>query len=91
MVDGQRLAVHGEGHQRGAAVGGGCRREPDGEVVDRAGEDLAGIGVHTRPVEQVVSGTPRHRALPTRLPPTSLETHASVTASSTRSMASSSS
>ena len=42
MDDGQRLAVHADGDQRGAAVEGDLQREAGGEPVDGDADDLLG-------------------------------------------------
>ena len=48
----QRLAVHRHGDERGATVEADLGREPGGEAVDRAADDLRRAGLHAGPVEQ---------------------------------------
>ena len=88
----QRLAVHRHGHHRRAPVEGDLGREAGREVVDRVADDLRRAFRFTPALSSsVFSCTPCHVALPTRLPPTSLETHCSVTVSSKSAIATSSS
>ena len=76
--------------QRGTAVERGDG-EAAGVPVDRAADDLVGVGCARRPRRAAAGAArPSQRAVPTRLPPTVFETQVRVMSSSTSSRSSSS-
>ena len=79
VVDGQRLAVHGDRQHRVAVVGQRGERGAAGPAVVGGLQHGVGAVLDAGLAQQVGGRTPLHQALPISRPPTGLETQLRVT------------